>query len=301
MILKPYCFIDDSVSGVGGTMLTLDAITEFHKDEIDFISTSEFSLSDSFKNYKVFILGNVMNLTQNSKDAIFCMMQNKNFVKIEFDYGYCAYRGTIPHKVLANESCSCPFGETGDKNIKELYSLIKQNCSHIFYMSEKQMKIHQDHISYSRKMAKAVLSSCFSSDNLSLFQKLKSKSKNNKFAIIDGNGGWHSQAKGVGESIAHAKSNNLDFDLIKTEKHLDMLNLLSQYSGLISMPIIHDTCPRITIESRFMNLEVITNDNSQHITESWWKKTDQQAFDYIKSRPKFFWNQIEKLRNGFSS
>ncbi len=62
MILKPYCFIDDSVSGVGGTMLTLDAITEFHKDEIDFISTSEFSLSDSFKNYKVFILGNVMNL-----------------------------------------------------------------------------------------------------------------------------------------------------------------------------------------------------------------------------------------------
>ena len=61
------------------------------------------------------------------------------------------------------------------------------------------------------------------------------------------------------------------------------------------MPIIHDTCPRITIEARYMGLKVITNEFSQHIGEEWWQGTDEEAFSFTKSRPKFFWEKLKCL------
>jgi len=75
-----------------------------------------------------------------------------------------------------------------------------------------------------------------------------------------------------------------------------MIELLSNYKGLITMPIIHDTCPRITIEARYMGLEVITNEKSQHITEDWWKKTDEIAYKFTKSRPFYFWEKLKCLK-----
>ena len=124
------------------------------------------------------------------------------------------------------------------------------------------------------------------------FKELRSKEKNNIYAIIDGQGGWHSRAKGVSDSIHYAESNNLDYKLIKTKTYEEMLDTLCEFKGLISMPIIHDTCPRITLEARYLGLEVLTNSNSQHITEDWWKCSDQEAFEFTQSRPDYFWKEI---------
>lgn len=287
-----YCLIDDSVSGVGGTSLTLDAILEPNRKNVKSISTFEFTLTDLFSS-DFFILGNLMNFSQNSLDAIKLLMEQKNFVKIEFDYGYCPYRGNIPHKILGGSECSCPEKGT---HFFDIYKLIRKNASHIFYMSEGQMKIHDNHLEEINENKKSILSSCFTLETLLLFDKLKNKKKNNKYAIIDGQGGWHSQAKGVSESIKHAKENKIEYDLIKTKTHIEMLNLLSSYKGLISLPIIDDTCPRITLEARYMGLDVITNNFSQHITEDWWKGNDEEALSFTKSRPNYFWSKLKCLK-----
>lgn len=290
------CVIDDSVSGVGGTSLTLNAIMAKNVENIEFIPTSDLSLKDVFKPYDLFILGNIMGYNNNSFDALMHLMSNCKFVKIEFDYGYCPYRGLVPHKILGKEECSCPFGKTGDPHLSKIYSRIKSQSSYIFYMSDGQMNMHDIALGGIDKNKKSRLSSCFSEENMLLMDRLKSKKKNDKYAIIDGKGGWHTQAKGIKESIEYAKENNLSFDLIKTETHKEMLNLLSEYKGLISMPIIHDTCPRITIEAKFMGLEVITNEMSQHTTELWWQMQTDDAVNYIKGRPKFFWDKIKCLK-----
>jgi hypothetical protein len=290
------CFIDDSVSVVGGTSLTIDAIIEPNIKNVDFVSTREFSLKNLFADYDFFILGNLTSFTKNSLDAILHMMEQKPFCKIEFDYGYCEYRGTIPHKIIAGEDCSCPFGDSGNLVFSKIYSLVKSNSLHTFYMSGAQMKIHSRQLNWDDHTRKSVLSSCFTSETLSLFKELKKKNKNNKYAIIDGQGGWHTQAKGIKESIEYAKANNIEYDLIKTETHKEMLHLLSQYKGLIFLPIIEDTCPRVTIEARYMGLDVITDDNSQHIKEDWWKADDSYAFDFTKSRPNYFWKILKCLK-----
>ncbi len=293
--MEKFLLVDDSVQGIGGTMLTLDAIFENFEGELSQVSTSDFSLTHAFSKNTFFIFGNITSFTQNSLDAILFTMENFPFVKIEFDYGYCPYRGSIPHKILADQECHCPFGDNSDSNLSKIYTLIKDRSLHIFYMSDAQMIIHDKHLLGIPKTKKSTLSSCFKKETLKSFINLKTKQKNNKFAIIDGKGGWHSKAKGIEKSIKYANDNNLDFDLIKTETYSEMLDKLSNYKSLITFPIIHDTCPRITIEARYMGLDVITDEFSQHITEAWWKGSDEEAFNFTKSRPKYFCEKIKCL------
>ena len=294
--MSKFCFIDDSVSGVGGTSLTLEAIVEQERKNIDFISTSNLVLSDLFKGYDIFILGNVLTFGKNSLDCLMHLTSNLRFIKIDFDYGYCKFRGVVPHKILGKEECQCPFGETGEGLLTQLYDNIKNNALHVFYMSKEQMDMHDKALQGIPENKKSVLSSCFSSKDMLQMKGLSSKKKNDKYAIIDGQGGWHTEAKGIKESIEYAVKNELEYDIIKTKTHGEMLNLLSDYKGLIFMPIIHDTCPRVTIEARYMGLEVITNDKSQHIKEDWWQGSDEEAFKFTESRPEYFWNTIKCLK-----
>jgi hypothetical protein len=293
---KKFCLIDDSVSGIGGTSLTLEAIVEPEKDNVDFISTQDLCLKDVFDDYEIFIFGNILGFNQNSLDAIMLLMDQRRFVKIEFDYGYCQFRGEIPHEILGKNKCHCPNGDDSTAHLRKVYESIKLNALHVFYMSEGQMRIHDKHLEGMPVKKKSVLSSCFSTETMLKFKELRGSPDNGKYAIIDGNGGWHTQAKGINESIKYAKENNIEYDLIKTKTHDQMLNTLSKYKGLITFPIIHDTCPRITIEARYMGLEVITSEYSQHITEDWWKKSDKKAFDFTASRPHYFWETIKCLR-----
>lgn len=288
-------FIDDCVAGVGGTSLTLDAIIEPHKDQVQLISTKEFSLMDSFK-YEGFIFGNIMGFTNNSFDAIIHTMKSKPFFKIEFDYGYCIYRGRIPHKVLGDQDCDC-HKSTNASGLRKIYKLIHSNALHVFYMSEEQMLFHSEDLNFDISQNKSVLSSCFISNTMLQFSNLCKKKKNSKFAIIDGNGGWHSQAKGINEAIKHAENNSLNYEIIKTETHKEMLNTLSNYHGLIFLPIIHDTCPRVTLEAKYMGLEVITNSHSQHTKEKWWNDSTENAFQFTQSRPNYFWKILQKCLN----
>jgi hypothetical protein len=290
--------VDDSVSGVGGTMLTFEAILESNLEKLTFVSTKNLTLKDAFRDFDLFIFGNITNLNKNIIDVLVLIMETKPFVKIEFDYGYCIYRGRIPHEMLGGENCNC----YKNHDLSTIYKLIHEKSLHTFYMSGEQIAIHNEdlskinNISGRFKNPQSVLSSCFSKENLILFKELRKKPKNEKYAIIDGQGGWHTQAKGIKESVEYSKSKSLQFDLIKTDTHREMLNILSNYKGLVSMPIIHDTCPRITIEAKLMGLEVLTNNMSQHIRESWWNSDLETVFEFVKSRPNHFWETLKCLK-----
>lgn len=289
--LRKICLIDDGCNWVGGTSLTLEAIIEPNKPSVHLVGTHELSLKHAFANYEMFIFGNITQLNVNTFDVVEYIMLNRNFVKIEFDYGYCTYRGDIPHRILGNSECDCPQNQ----EFKPLYDLILTKSKHIFYMSQAQMEKHESRLGKTN-VPKKVLSSCFTKDTMLLFNQLKTNPKNNKYAIIDGQPGWHSQAKGIQESIKYAKEKNIDFDLIKTKTYSEMLPLLSKYKGLISLPTIEDTCPRITLEARYLGLDVITNENSQHITEEWWNSSDEDSYNFTLSRPDFFWETLKCLK-----
>ena len=289
-----YTVIDDSAIKLGGTSLTLEAITEPFKDECEFITTSELTKTHlQFKHPRVWIIGNIMALNKESYESIIEIIQHRTTIKLDFDYGFCRFRSPTAHRILGKRECDCLVNpETA--TLKNLYSCIRDNSSIVFYMSEMQRQIHQQAIGIKSEQS-IVLSSCFTQDSFKKMKEYRSRPKSEKYAIIDGHEGWHSEAKGVKKSINYAVTKNLAYDVFKTSTHDEMLDKLSEYKGLIFLPIIEDTCPRITIEAKLMGLEVITNENSQHTTESWWNSSLDEIENYLTERPNLLHQKLINL------
>ena len=175
-----------------------------------------------------------------------------------------------------------------------MYDLIALNCKHSFFMSERQRAVYSAHLPMLDFSKSSILSSCFSKYSLELFEKYKNNAKNDKYAILEGYGGFHSFAKGVKEAKDFCEANNFKFDVLPNQDYEKHIETLSYYKGLIFTPVIHDTCPRCIIEARLLNLEVICNNNCQHIYEFWWKDKSK-TLDYLKERPNYFWSIIDTL------
>ena len=292
-----YISLDDQAIAIGGTNLTTLSILEDRKNEVFSLNTSSLSIIDIEENKdKIWIIGNIMNLVNNpNKNIIEKLFNTVKFVKIEFDYNFCPYRGEIPHKVLGNQECSCPHGLTGHPTLSRIYDLITKNSLFCFFMSERQRAVYINHLPNIDASKTGILSSCFSKNSLDLFNKFKDKPKNDRWAILQGYGGWHSKAKGVEEAKNFCEVNNLKYDILPVQDYEKHIELLAGYKGIVFIPIIDDTCPRCIIEARLLNLEIISNINCQHVTEYWWKDKSLTE-SYIKSRPRYFWQIIDNLK-----
>lgn len=299
---KIFILDDTCLSKFGGTSLTLNALAESLQDyEVFMIETGKLTIDDVNRSTKndLWIIGNTLDL-RSSIRPLWAIMQLRKFVKIEFDYGFCQYRCEQAFKNATGLDEWEPFGEKGSKILTNLYDLTHRFAKKIFYMSQGQMGLHNKMldgfpVDSSKQL---VLGSCFSVKHLMfMIEKYQNHSGRlkNTYAIIDGNGGWHTKAKGVKEAILYAKENRLDFKLVYEKNYDRFLNILSNFGGLIFLPQIHDTCPRVTIEAKLMGLDIITNDNCQHATEEWFSFEAENLANYLLSRPQFFTENIKGL------
>ena len=300
MTNKEYILVDDSVEGIGGTALTLEGLIEPSKAKVEQVPTRELSLTKVYQcRKKVWIFGNIHGLTVDSYQAIMECMQLCKFFKIDFDYGYCIYRGPIPHQELGGSACDCNSNPKALMH-RNIYNLIKERSLHNFYMSREQLDFHSKELNLEASKC-SVLSSCFTSSFFNLIEEIKSLHNNGKYAIIDGQGGWHSKAKGVTKAINHAKENNISYDILKTNSHEELMRTLCSYKGLIFLPLIHDTCPRITIEAKLLGLDLIINEKCQHTLEDWWSFPFPKMVEYLSGRPRHLWKSIDEFSYSNSS
>lgn len=293
---QKYIVLDDCLVKNGGTYLTLDSILESRNEDCFTVSFSTLTKNfiDSNKD-KLWILGNLMKVVlENKTEELFKILEECKFIKLEFDYNFCPYRSEFGHEVFKKQKCECPHGSSGDPVLSKMYDLITLNCKHSFFMSERQRAVYSAHLPMLDFSKSSVLSSCFSKSSLDLFEKHKDNAKNDKYAILEGYGGFHSFAKGVKEAKDFCEANNFKFDVLPNQDYEKHIETLSYYKGLIFTPVIHDTCPRCIIEARLLNLEVICNNNCQHIYEFWWKDKSK-TLDYLKERPNYFWSIIDTI------
>jgi hypothetical protein len=293
---KRYIVLDDKSIEIGGTNLTVSSIIQPRAAQTLVIPCQELT-AEAILEFKddIWILGNILGLRKFSPDFLDVLFSTIRFVKIEFDYNYCLYRGDVPHQVLGKDDCCCPHGRTGDFKLNLIYDHITNRALHVFFMSHKQREIFFKHIPNLLPERTSILSSCFSKESFDLFRMFKGTPKNNKAAILAGYGGWHSAAKGTDEAIAFCQQHNMPFDVLPTQPYENHLRLMSQYSVHVFTPIIDDTCPRCIIEARLMGVNVIANDRCQQITEDWWVNPALTE-TYLMGRPSYFWSLIDSLK-----
>lgn len=294
--------IDDTCRGQsGGTAFTLQALAE-NDNRFVFLNTADLS-NDTFAKLNkesLFVLGNTRDLSAESYGNLLTVLSLRRFVKIEFDYGFCPYRCEFGFKKFTGCREWKPLSEEfSNKRVHNIYALARKLALSTFYMSERQMLLHNQQLSDYPCQNQYVLGSCFSPKHLMKMvgYGIAPKHKDNKtWSIVDGNGGWHSEAKGVKDAILFAKAKGLDFRLIRSNDYGKFLETLSQFFGLIFLPKIHDTCPRLVIEAKLMGLKLHINDNVQHANEVWFNQVKPEDIaNYLLGRPAFFKEAIKEF------
>tara|TARA_R110001599_G_scaffold5859_6_gene29064 strand:+ start:851 stop:2452 length:1602 start_codon:yes stop_codon:yes gene_type:complete len=228
------------------------------------------------KDGKFWVFANFANLSQ---ECLVYAIKNLNYCVLEYDYKYCSYRSPGKH-AEAEGSCDC-----GDKTRAKLVAMFLKSAKINWWMSEKQMEKYKSEFPF---VEGKVLSSVFSKQTLDYIESLDTSSKNEKWIILNSN----SWIKGVEDSVNYAKENNLDYELVWGLEYEELLAKLASSKGLIFLPKAGDTCPRLVVEAKLLDCQLVLNENVQHKDEGWF--TDKQSiFKYLRERTSVFWREVD--------
>lgn len=283
--MEKYVFVSDFYSDqiTGGAELTSDALLENRQDVIKL--QSQNITVEVLQKYvdKHWIFGNFSMMDYNLIPTI---IKNINYSIIEFDYKFCIYRSTHKHKAITGNTCDCV-----DSSIGKLISTFYHGADVLFWMSKKQRNEYFARFPFLRKNDNFILSSVFNKSFLKKIKKITCKS-DGKFIILNSN----SWIKNKDFNIDYAKRNNLNYKLISNLSYKDMISEIAKSKGLIFQPSGYDTCPRLVIEAKLLDCELILNENVQHKDEIWFKDK-KSILSYLENRQDTFWNKLETKMN----
>jgi len=228
------------------------------------------------------------NFTEVTEEVLMYAIKNLNYSVIEYDYKFCKYRLPEKHEKIEDE-CDCSTSKKG-----KLVSLFIHYAKNTWWMSEKQKEFYQENFPFLNDKKHNVLSSVFSDYTLNLIQSLDTSEKEDKWIILNSKF-W---VKGAQDAINYANENNLKYELVWGLQYEDLLAKLAKSKGLIFLPHGRDTCPRLVIEAKLLDCELVLNDNVQHTNEGWFE-TKETVLEYMSTRANMFWKNIERYLPDF--
>jgi hypothetical protein len=266
----------------GGAELTTESLIESSSHLVRKVLSSDLEISYVKSNAdKFWIFGN---FTSVREDVRHHFIKHEKYVVLEYDYKFCKYRNPTLHKSVEG-SCHCEKSLSGKLN-----SIFLHKSKAIFWMSKSQRDIYLSKFPFMKKSNNIILSSIFGTENLNKICKMDTSRKNNKWIILNS----PSVMKNTKGAIEYARQNNLEYELVWQLKYEELLKKLSKSKGLIFLPSGEDTCPRLVIESKLLDCEVVMNENVQQRNETWFQNKTSMI-EYLKSRPKVFWDEVNKV------
>ena len=187
---------------------------------------------------------------------------------MECDYKFCKYRSVELHKKQTGLDCDCHLTSHG-KNVFNFLSKAKN----VFWMSEKQKNIQVELSNNILNANNVVLSSYFDKKTLDYIDDLRNANrdkKSNKYIILKS----QSWIKGYDQALQYCLDNNLEYEEVWGIPYQDLLEKLSMSKGLVYLPRGGDTCPRLVIEAKLLDCDLIINDDVQHKDESWFNNIE---------------------------
>ena len=268
----------------GGGELTTDALLQTTPYKTHCLKSSDLTQHLIQQGaQKTWIFFNYRAMDHNLIPAI---VQNLYYYIVEYDYKFCQYRSLELHLRQTGKPCDCHEQQVG-----KVISTFHYGADKVFYMSQAQMDLHVERFPFLAENG-TVLSSVFGVKDLEQIENLAAARKegenNGKWAIVDGN----SWIKGVDESRKALDERGEAFEVIGGLSYSDLLRKLSEFKGLVSHPLGHDTCPRLVIEAKLLGLELDINENVQHKDESWFTGSRDETEIYLLDGHSRFWNVI---------
>jgi len=129
-------------------------------------------------------------------------------------------------------------------------------------------------------------SSIWSDKELERLSSLQNNKRTHKFAVVDSDN-WIKNKQGAEE---FCKINKLDYSLIPKSGYDSFIEKLSEHPVLVFFPIARETCCRLLVEARCMNMNTITSNNSGAFKSDWFNQSGDALINLLKI------NSLDNLR-----
>lgn len=242
---------------------------------INFLKCEKIKSCNFQKKVNGFLI--LSNTSQMSQDSIDYISKNYDYIIIEHDY-----KIHITRQPWRFQNCIIP------KDQRINYNLYK-NAKAVFVQTDDHLEVFK----LNEVPGNFISLGCsiWSKEELEKLSLLCiEKKETHKFAVVDSDN-WIKNKKGAED---FCKSFKIDYSLIPKLPHIDFLKTLSKYPALVFFPIARETCCRLIVEARCLNINVITNNNSGAFMSNWYELHGFDLINYLQDEST---NNLNKINN----
>ena len=268
-------FLEDFVGGAEASDYALIEALLDKGVKIKKIRCREFNLHRNSNSF--YIISNFATL---EKEHLNFITKNCKYVIYEHDYKFLSLRDPAKYE-------NCNPRHTDVVNLEFYNSAL---C--VFLQTTKHAEIYCRTTGLSNY--ETINGSLWSKSNFESLQRYCNTEKVDKCAIV----GYSYFNKGTDQSIEYCTKNNIEYEIVRTNQYFEnFVKNLSKYKKLIFMPICYESCSRITLEARMLNMSVTLNKNVPVQFEDYFKTIKgQNLIDLMKTLPN---NVSEKIIKRF--
>jgi hypothetical protein len=250
----------------GGAELNAETLANSLKQngaEIELINSSRVTIEFMQQRINdVFVFGNFVLLSEESKNFA---INNLTYLIYEQDHKYLKTRNPIffPNfKAPKHMLCNIDFFKGAKKNL-----FLTKLSKDVFVDNTGLDNVHN------------LGCSIWSKKDLNVMRQLCNSEKVDKVAVLDSDNPIKKRAK----TVEYCEKNNLSFELIKDKNYHKFLEKLSRYKKFIFFTGHLETCARILVEAKMLNVEVSYQKKLiGAASEPWFKLSGLELIDEVE-------------------
>ena len=248
----------------GGAELSDNVLIQFLKEnniEIEKIKCSKFDFNST--NTKSYIISNFVSLSEKNKNLL--IKGEAPYIIIERDQKYVRSRNTVEYPDFI-----APQSEVINRDFYAAASIV-------FCLTSKQMEIMNEHLNLNN--LKNLGCTQFSIEQLKILSDNINTQKNEKYVVIKG--------KRWDKAKAICNQNGLQYDVLEKQDYEIFINNLSKYKGIVFFSHAFESCCRLLIEARILNLSILTDNRNGCTYEDWFKEhKGRDLLDFVENKTK---------------
>tara|TARA_R110001599_G_scaffold48399_2_gene139340 strand:- start:3759 stop:4592 length:834 start_codon:yes stop_codon:yes gene_type:complete len=221
-----------------------------------------------------YIISNFINLNQQVKDYL---TNNCSYIIYEHDHKYLRSRNPALFK---------EYRAPREEIINEKFY---RNAKKIFCQTSLHKKIIENNLKNCN--IENISGNLWSLEHLDLLKKLSKKKKKDCYSVLNSK----INHKNTLETVFYCQQKKYNYELISSPDYKNFLFLMSNNDKFIFLPKTPETCSRIVVEAKMMNIRVITNKRVGASHEPWFSLKGEILIDYMLNKRIEIANKIKDI------
>ena len=262
-------FIDELF---GGAELSDDTVIRFIESKGYNIKTIKSqTFNPIIHKADTFIISNFVGLSQENKNWF--PSSGVKYMIIERDQKYVRSRNTVMYKDFIAPQSEV-VNQTFYRGAEKVYCLTTHSANlilkHIDLINVEPLGCTQ-----------------FSQEQFDHIRSTYKETKNGKWCIIPG--------KRSNKAIQLCETQKIPYDYLKNCKWKDLINVISEYEGIVFFSHAVETCCRLVLEARMLGLKVKTDNRVGCTYEDWFGKyKGKELIDFLETKNFEILDKIQK-------